>query len=176
MKSPIAKEKPVYLSNATWVLGLVVLLLALSFGAIAQADDPGCTDGDCPPDPGCTDGGCGATYYLDIDIKPGSDPNCFNNDGKGVIPVVIFGSADFSVTRIDPSTVTLEDLQVKAVGKSDNLLASLEDVDGDGFVDLVVQIQDEDGAFTSGTTTAILRGQTKKGNAIEGADTICIVP
>ena len=33
-----------------------------------------------------------------IDIKPGSDPNCFNNDGHGVIPVAILSSTDFDAT------------------------------------------------------------------------------
>ena len=34
-----------------------------------------------------------------IDIKPGSDPNCFNNNGNGVIPVAILGSASFDVAE-----------------------------------------------------------------------------
>lgn len=56
-----------------------------------------------------------------IDIKPGSEPNCFNNDGHGVIPVAILGSAEFDVTTIDAGSVMLEGLAVKAVGKSNKL-------------------------------------------------------
>lgn len=44
---------------------------------------------------------------VEIDIKPGSDPNCFNNDGHGTIPVAILGRADFDVSAIDPGTATL---------------------------------------------------------------------
>ena len=32
---------------------------------------------------------------VEIDIKPGSDPNCFNNNGHGVIPVAILSSNNF---------------------------------------------------------------------------------
>jgi hypothetical protein len=43
-----------------------------------------------------------------IDIKPGSDPNCFNNDGHGVIPIAILGSETFDVSLIDPYSISLE--------------------------------------------------------------------
>lgn len=117
-----------------------------------------------------------AVIEVEIDIKPGSDPNCFNNDGHGVIPVAILGSADFDVASIDPATVTLESLAVRAAGKKGNLQAHIEDVNGDGFADLVVQIEDIDGAFTNGTGTATLTGQLLDGRPFQGTDDICIVP
>jgi hypothetical protein len=116
---------------------------------------------------------------VDIDIKPGSYPNCFNNDGHGVIPVAILGSADFGVIDIDPGTVQLEDMTVRAVGKSNKLLASIEDVNADGFDDLVVKIEDTDGTFASGDGTATVTGNLRAefgGWPIEGTDDICIVP
>lgn len=116
---------------------------------------------------------------VEIDIKPGSDPNCFNNNGNGVIPVAILGSISFDVTQIDPETVKLEGLVIKAVGKSNKLLASVEDVNGDGYDDLVVKIEDIDGTFSSGDGTAILTGNLYPeydGTAIEGTDAICVVP
>jgi hypothetical protein len=116
------------------------------------------------------------TISVEIDIKPGSDPNCFNNDGNGVIPVAILGSADFDVTQIDASTVMLEGLAVKATGKSNNLLAHIENVNGDGFNDLVVQIQDIDRVFAPGDATATLTGELFDGTLFEGTDSICIVP
>jgi hypothetical protein len=121
----------------------------------------------------------GFDYWLimvEIDIKPGSDPNCFNSDGHGVIPVAILGSADFDVNNVAPSTVQLEGLAVKAVGKGDKLLAHIENVNGDGWDDLVVQIQDQDGAFTSGSGTAKVTGQLWDGTPFEGTDSICVVP
>lgn len=43
-----------------------------------------------------------------IDIKPGETPNCINNNGQGVIPVAIWGSASFDASQIDSSTIELE--------------------------------------------------------------------
>jgi hypothetical protein len=116
------------------------------------------------------------TLSVEIDIKPGSDPNCFNNDGNGVIPVAILGAADFDVTQVDPSTVQLEGLSVASQGKSGKLMAHVEDVNGDGFDDLVVQIEDVDGTFTSGNGTATLTGNLFDGTPLEGSDNICVVP
>jgi hypothetical protein len=116
---------------------------------------------------------------VEIDIKPGSDPNCFNNNGHGVIPVAILGSLSFDVTQIDPGTVALEGLTIKTVGKSDKLLASIEDANGDGYADLVVKIEDIDGTFSPGDSTAVLTGNLYPeygGIAIEGSDAICVVP
>jgi hypothetical protein len=117
-----------------------------------------------------------AEIEVAIDIKPGSDPNCINNDGHGVIPLAILGGWNFDVTDIDPSTILLEGLQVAVRGKSDKMLAHIEDVNQDGFADLVVQIQDLDGAFSEGTTTATVSGALYNGKLILGSDEICIVP
>jgi hypothetical protein len=112
-------------------------------------------------------------------IKPGSDPNCFNNNGHGVIPVAILGSANFDAVQVDPATVELNGLAVKAVGKSNKLLVHIEDVNNDGFNDPVVQIEDSDTIFQPGDGVATLTGALFPefdGIAIEGADSICIVP
>ncbi|UCH08071.1 MAG: hypothetical protein JSV55_03515, partial [Deltaproteobacteria bacterium] len=116
------------------------------------------------------------TRMVSMDIKPGSQTNCFNNDGNGVILVAILGSEWFDVNLIDPGTVRLESLSVRVVGKSDKLLARVEDVDADGYDDLVVQIQDTDEIFTEGSTTAELTGFLYDGTRIVGADAIRIVP
>lgn len=112
-----------------------------------------------------------------IDIKPGSDPSCFNNNSNGVIPVAILGSADFDVSTIDTGTVQLEGLAVAAKGKSNKLLAAYEDVNGDGYMDLVVKIQDVDGTFAKGSGFATLKGNLYAeygGTYIEGTGDICV--
>ncbi len=105
-----------------------------------------------------------------IDIKR----ECIDKSSNGVIPVAIFGSATFDVNNIDPGSVMLEGLAVKVTGKSDKLLAHIEDDNGDGFNDLVVQIQVVDGAFPLGTTMATLTGNLFNGIPLEGVDSICI--
>jgi DNA-binding beta-propeller fold protein YncE len=80
---------------------------------------------------------------VDIDIKPGSDPNVINLDSKGVVPVAILGSENFDASCIDAATASLGSSQVAVRGKSDKTLASLEDVNGDGFLDLVCHVETE---------------------------------
>ncbi len=58
-------------------------------------------------------------------------------------------------------------------GKSGNA-GSLEDVDGDGHLDLVVQILDT--TLEEGQATAIMTGETFAGVSIYGTDSIRIVP
>jgi hypothetical protein len=110
-----------------------------------------------------------------IDIKLGGDNNCINNNGHGVIPVTVFGSAAFDDARIAPATVLLDGMPVNVAGGR-NLQAHLEDVNGDGFADLMVQITNVAGVFAEGQTTATLTGSLTDGTVIQGSDAICLVP
>lgn len=113
---------------------------------------------------------------VQIDIKPGSDPNCFNNDGHGVIPIAILGAPDFDVRDIDPGTIGLEYLEeIKAVRKNDKLLANYEDIDSDGYEDLEMQFQYADIVFIEGYGTLTLTGELYDGTPIAGKDSICFV-
>jgi hypothetical protein len=110
-----------------------------------------------------------------IDIKPGSDPNCFNNDGNGVIPVAILTTDNFDAAAVDPFSVSLDEASARVKGKSGNA-GALEDVDYDGDLDLIIQIEDMDGTYVEGDTIATLSGTTYDGVQITGEDSICIVP
>jgi hypothetical protein len=115
------------------------------------------------------------TQSVDIDIKPGSYPNCFNNDGHGVIPVAILTTDNFDAATVDPFSLALDGTGARVKGKSSRA-GSLEDLDNDGDLDLVVQIQDIDGTYQAGDTVATLTGETFDGILVQGQDTICIVP
>ena len=108
-----------------------------------------------------------------IDIKPNSDPSCFNNDGNGVIPVAILGSETFNVRQVNVSTVRLEGLQVimRANGR---YMAAYEDVNRDGYVDLVLKFYDEDGVFDPGDEYATLTGNLLNGTPFFGVGDICV--
>ncbi len=111
-----------------------------------------------------------------IDIKPGTDPNEINLGSKGVIPVAILSSACFNATTVDPDTVGLAGAEVAVRGKSNRSMAHEKDVNGDGLIDLVVQVETENldpDSFQAGL--AILTGETYGGVAIEGSDYIIIV-
>lgn len=117
------------------------------------------------------------TIQVAIDIKPGSYPNAINLGSQGLIPVAILSDEEFDATTVDPDTVELAGAGVAVRGKSNKFLAHEEDVNGDGLVDLVVQVAtanlDPD-SFQDGY--AILTAKTYDGQAIEGADEIIIVP
>ena len=115
-----------------------------------------------------------STVQVDIDIKPGSDPNCFNSNGHGAIPVAILSSPDFDATQVDPATISLDGQGVRVVGKGSRTQAHMEDSNGDGLDDLVVQIEDLDSTYQVGDDMATLAGETFDGRPIEGSDSICI--
>jgi hypothetical protein len=113
---------------------------------------------------------------IDIDIKPGSDPNPINPGSNGVIPVAILTTDTFDASTVDPGTVTLAGAEVAVRGKSEKTMARLEDVDGDGDDDLLLQVdtQSDDALWVSGAV--VLTGETYDGQAIEGTDDVVIVP
>jgi hypothetical protein len=54
-------------------------------------------------------------------------------------------------------------------------MASFQDVNGDGRLDLVVQVS-TDALLSNGDTLATLTGQTFDGKSITGIDSVRIVP
>ncbi len=91
------------------------------------------------------------------------------------MPVAIFSSVDFDATTVDPLTVPLAGAGVKLRGKG-TPMASKQDVNGDGLLDLVVHVETAGLTLTEGDVVAVLEGQTFGGVAIQGVDTVRTVP
>ena len=129
-----------------------------------------------PAYPGARDGlaAIPATDVL-IDIKPGSYPNCFNINGKGVVPVAILGSPAFDVSLIDETSLAFGGLQVRMRGRKGPLCES-EDSNADGFMDLVCHFEDDGSFWSLDGETGRLTGRLFDGTYIEGYDSICLVP
>ena len=111
-----------------------------------------------------------------IDIKPGSDPNSINLGSNGNVPVAILGSPTFDVTTVNPYSICLAGADVNLKGKAQTPQASYEDVNGDGFMDLIVQVTTQSLELSDGDTEAILTGMTDDGIPISGKDLVRIVP
>jgi hypothetical protein len=109
-----------------------------------------------------------------IDIKPGSYPNTINLGSNGVVPVAIFSSATFDARTVDPTTVTLASAGVRLRGNGQPM-ASFEDVNRDGLLDIVVHIVTEALTLTPTDTQAVLQGVTFSGIRIRGIDTVRVV-
>ena len=127
---------------------------------------------------------CPGIIPVDIDIKPGSDPNSINLGSKGRIPVAILTTDDFDAADVDPATVTLGDDDGSdtpvAARKNGTLYASLEDVDDDGDLDLILHFDTQalvgNGDLDASTTELILNGENTGGQQIQGSDSVNIVP
>ncbi len=115
------------------------------------------------------------TLQVEIDIQPGENPNYFKNDGNGVLPVAIFGNEKFDVTQVDASTIFLEGMSVNQVGSKKLYQVHINDLNMDGFKDLIVQIDDIAGTFTKESETAMLKGKLLNGINFEGTDKIIIL-
>lgn len=114
---------------------------------------------------------------VDIDIKPGSYPNSINLCSSGVVPVALLGTSAFDVADVNTSTLRFAESAAKVIGKKDpHSLCSYEDVNDDGFVDLVCQFVTTDLAAIDGESSiATVNGELGDGTPIQGTDSVSTV-
>jgi hypothetical protein len=112
-----------------------------------------------------------------VDVKPG-DSNTVNLRSRGTTPVAIYSTDSFDASTLDPQKLTLAGGTV-AVRPNGTVQASLEDVNGDGRLDLVVHVYTETmnyQALTGQNGTVTLEGRTYNGELVRGTDSVRIVP
>jgi uncharacterized delta-60 repeat protein len=111
---------------------------------------------------------------VSVDVKPDSSTNVIPLQTNGVIPVAILTTDAFDATSVNPASVcfgsandpTARDCSAKQG------TGHLQDVNGDGRTDLLLQYETPQTGIRPGDTQACLTGQTYNGVSIEGCDRI----
>jgi len=117
-------------------------------------------------------------WEVDVDIKPGSFPNAINlKRTTGVIPVAILGSEFFDVTWIDVATLKFGATGFDQVPAHDLTAPGvyfdhMQDVNYDGFMDLVSHYVIDGTGIMPGDTEAFITGKTLDGINFVGSDSI----
>ena len=119
--------------------------------------------------------GPGAPSEVDIDVKPGSDRNPVDPLSRGVIPVAVLTTsvedgeaADFDATTLDPTSVRAGRGEASEAHGGGHI----EDVDGDGDLDLVLHFSTTAAEILCGDTELLLSGMTLDGSEVAGRDSI----
>jgi streptogramin lyase len=125
-----------------------------------------------------SEAGDGVVAIVQIDADPGGDPNCVALGPEGLLPVAILSSDAFDATQIDPDGVMLAASDgLAVVGIPGAYSATQEDMNADGLIDLVVQVEAVNLApDTVQEGTVSLGGHTYGGQPVEGTDALTIVP
>ena len=84
-------------------------------------------------------------------------------------------SSSFDTTTVDPSSVTLASASVRLKGKGDPV-ASVKDNNSDGLDDLLVQVDTNFLAQSTGSVEAILEAMTTKGSRFRYHKCCSVIP
>ena len=107
---------------------------------------------------------------IQIDIKPGSDPNSINIKSKGRIPVAVLSTPSFDAVSVDTETVRFG----RTGSEAPAVHSALEDIDADGDLDLIFHFKREETGIQCGDSVAYLTGKTFSNESFEGSDTVKI--
>jgi hypothetical protein len=112
------------------------------------------------------------SLLVEIDVKPGSEPNAINLFSRGVIPVAILGTDTFDAGDVDPDTLTFGPDQAAPIHSPG---PHFDDINGDGFEDLVAHFATAETGIAFDAVEACVSGETLGGNPFEGCDDIWVL-
>lgn len=119
---------------------------------------------------------------VDINIKPGSDPNAVNCRSE-VVPVAVLTTSDFDATRVDPASLRFGAPSEVVAGNGAEIVhegGHFEDAqpdhgEKDGDTDFVGHFATADTGFDGSQDEGWLVGQTMDGEDIAGRDSVKLV-
>ena len=113
--------------------------------------------------------------HINIDIKPGDGESLapINPKSKGKIPVALLGSRDFRVSEVNVTSLTFGGTGDEA---SLSKCSGREDINDDGFPDMICHFENQLAAFSPTSEEAILKGRLDDGRLFEGRGRLKVVP
>jgi hypothetical protein len=108
---------------------------------------------------------------VNINLKPGDNQPVVNVASQGTIPVAILSTRSFDATKVNPTTVRFGATGTEAAPTN----WSLEDVDRDGTLDMVLHFNTQSTGLQPGNTQAILMGRTLEGTPFRGFAVIQVI-
>ncbi len=101
--------------------------------------------------------------YVEVDILPDDTNNSFKDGPDAIVVAALMGSTDFDVNTIDTDSLMLGEA-------APNGTFEVEDINADGFNDLIVTFAWKDTQLGAGEHAVTLKGNTKTGQAFQGSD------
>ena len=116
------------------------------------------------------DFGIDATYMIDVDVLSSVNPR-----RRGVVPVAIFGSEQLDLSMLNLATLRLGPGQAAPahdLSEAWALNEHAQDLNGDGFMDLIVHFEAEGTGLDCGDASAVLTAKLADGSPLVGEDAI----
>jgi len=114
------------------------------------------------------------TFDVRLDVHPGSDVNPVNLSSSGLIPVALLSTSTDLATDVDWTSACFGDAQTpeERACRGARSRGNVEDVNGDGLMDLILKFDIPSLGIDPGDTRACLNARTKNGTPFEVCDAI----